>query len=1668
LFIPAALPALAQLSQQHVDNPGQTASDPAAGSQAQVPAQSAAPVLFHGVPWRDPNTAQPGPGFSAPAGAHLSYFNGPIISNVQVVQVLYGSGSYNSQVAGTTMPSMGQFYGDILGSNSGLISLLTQYNTNISGGTNQIFGFGTFAGLFQIVPAAGNNGSTITDVQIQSELLSQITAGHLPAPTNDAAGNPNTLYMIFFPPGKTISQGGSNSCQAGGFCAYHGTTSSLFGGKHVLYGVMPDMQAGSGCATGCGGSTTFGNYTSVTSHELVEAMTDAFIGIATTFGPPLAWYDRTNNGEIGDLCNAQQGSYNANGTPYTIQLEFSNAANDCVLPPGFSLAASPSSLTVVQGSSGSSTIAVTPTGGFTGAVTLSNSALPSGVTASYSTNPATSTSSVTFTASSTATTGTSTITITGTSGALIRTTTINLTINVPPNFTLAASPTSLTVVQGSNGSSTLTVTPSGGFTGAVTLSNSALPSGVTATISPNPTTSSSTITFTASSAATTGTSTITITGTSGALTHTTTISLTINVPPDFTLAASPSSLTVLQGSNGSSTLTVTPSGGFAGAVTLSNSALPSGVTATISPNPTTSSSTITFTASSAATTGTSTITITGTSGALTHTTTISLTINVPPDFTLAASPSSLTVLQGSNGSSTLTVTPSGGFAGAVTLSNSALPSGVTASYSTNPATSTSSVTFTASSTATTGTSTITITGTSGALTRTTTINLTINVPPDFTLTASPSSVTVAQGSSGSSTITVTPTGGFAGAVTLSNSALPSGVTASYSTNPATSTSSVTFTASSAAATGTSAITITGTSGTLTHTTTINLTINVPPDFSLAASPSSLTVAQGSNSSSTITVTPSGGFSGAVTLSNSALPSGVTASYSTNPATSTSSVTFTASSTAATGTSTITITGTSGALTHTTTISLTINVPPDFTLAASPSSLTVLQGSNGSSTLTVTPTGGFTGAVTLSNSALPSGVTASYSTNPATSTSSVTFAASSTAAIGTSTITITGTSGALTHTTTINLTINVPPDFTLAASPTSLTVAQGSSGSSTITVTPTGSFAGAVTLSNSALPSGVTATISPNPTTSSSTITFTASSTAATGTSTITITGTSGTLTHTTTINLTINVPPDFTLTASPSSVTVAQGSSGSSTLTVTPSGGFTGAVTLSNSALPSGVTASYSTNPATSTSSVTFTASSAAATGTSTITITGTSGTLTHPTAISLTVLGPIRITKAFGAASIPLNGSTSLSFTLTNPSATAQTGVAFSDTLPAGLVISIPNGLTGSCGAGTITATQGTNTISLSGGTIAASSSCTFSVNVTGIAAGLQTNTTGNVTSTEGGTSGTATASVTVEAPPSIAKVFNPSNIALNTTTSLTFTITNRAANVDPLTGVAFTDTLPTGLTVANATSTVCGGTLTTTAPTGIALTGATIAVNSQCQFSVTVTGAASGQYTNTTGNVTSTNGGTGNTATANLTVATPASITTAFGAASIPLNGITSLTFSISNPNTNLALTGVAFTDNLPAGLVISIPNGLTGSCGAGTITATQGTNTISLSGGTIAASSSCTFSVNVKGTAAGVKNNSVQVTSTEGGTGNTSNASVTVVGPPTIAKAFGAASIPLNGSTTLSFTLTNPNTTAQTGVAFSDTLPAGLVISTPNGLTGSCGAGTITAIQGRTRSA
>ncbi len=311
--------------------------------------------------------------------------------------------------------------------------------------------------------------------------------------------------------------------------------------------------------------------------------------------------------------------------------------------------------------------------------------------------------------------------------------------------------------------------------------------------------------------------------------------------PSFTLSASPSSVSITQGgAGGTSTITVSDLGGFSGSVTLAASGLPSGVTATFGTNPTTSTSTLTLTSSSTATTGTATVTITGTSGSLTATATIALTVNAPaaPTFTVSASPTSVTVTQGSSGTSTITITSQNGFNSATTLSASGLPSGVTATFSTNPVTPpangslTSTLTLTASSSATLGTATVTITGTSGSTTSSTTISLTVNSSgtKNFTMSLSPNSFTVDEGGSTSTTLTITSVNGFNSSVTLSVNEFPSGVSATASANPVTPPANgsvnvtIRWSASRRAPTGTTTIELIGTSGSLENEIPVTITV----------------------------------------------------------------------------------------------------------------------------------------------------------------------------------------------------------------------------------------------------------------------------------------------------------------------------------------------------------------------------------------------------------------------------------------------------------------------------------------------------------------------------------------------------------------------------------------------------------------------------------------------------------------------------------------------------------------------------------------------------------------------------------------------------------------------------------------------------------------------------
>jgi len=205
---------------------------------------------------------------------------------------------------------------------------------------------------------------------------------------------------------------------------------------------------------------------------------------------------------------------------------------------------------------------------------------------------------------------------------------------------------------------------------------------------------------------------------------------------------------------------------------------------------------------------------------------------------------------------------------------------------------------------------------------------------------------------------------------------------------------------------------------------------------------------------------------------------------------------------------------------------------NFSVEANPTALTVQAGSSGTASINTAVFDGFDAAIALSASGLPSGVTASFSPTsipaPGSGSSSVKLSVASSAPAGTYTVTITGSGGGLKDTASISLTVvsSGTPSFSLSANPTSLTVAPGGSGTSTVTAAITGGFNSAIALSASGLPPGVTAGFNPAsipaPGSGSSTLTLSATSSAAAGGYTIAITGTGGGLTETASVTLTIS------------------------------------------------------------------------------------------------------------------------------------------------------------------------------------------------------------------------------------------------------------------------------------------------------------------------------------------------------------------------------------------------------------------------------------------------------------------------------------------------------------------------------------------------------------------
>jgi len=850
------------------------------------------------------------------------------------------------------------------------------------------------------------------------------------------------------------------------------------------------------------------------------------------------------------------------------------------------------------GVSATSTITVSALNHFTGTVALTDS-VPTGLTCG-AISPTSITGSGTATVSCHASTqGNYTLTITGTSGSLVHSTTTTFRVQ---DYGIAASPTSVQVDTGASATSTISVTSLNGFSGIVSLTTNS----TSCTVNPSSLTGSDSSTLSCTFAAV-GIFHVMVTGTSSSLSHSVTVTFTVQ---DFTIAASPTSVNVNKGSPGTSTVTITGLDGFAGMVNLVTNNTSA---CSVSPTSVTGSGSATLSCTFNST-GNKHVLVTGTANSLTHSVTVTFVVQ---DFSISASPSTVNVNVSGTGTSTITITAINSFTGIVSLSTNSTSCTISPTSITGSGTANLSCTFTS-----TGTFYVNATGTSGPLSHSITVAFVVQ---DFTINANPTSVNVNLNAPGTSTNTIAALNGFTGVVNLATNTTSSCTVSPTSvTGSGSATLSCTFTS-----TGNKHVSVTGTSGSLSHSVTITFVVQ---DFTITAIPTSVNVNVNATATSSITLSQVNGFAGVISLTTNSTACGVSPPSITGSGSATLSCTFTSTITYHVG-----VTGTSGTLSHTVTVTFVVQ---DFTLTVNPASVNANVNSSGTSTITLSPINGFNGLVNLATNSTSCTLTPASLTGSGSATLSCTYTSAQKLDVR-----VTGTSGSLTHTADVVFKIQ---DFTLTASPTSVTVKAGTAGTSTITVTSLQNFSGTVALANTVSPpTGLACTLSPASIVLGVSGTSTLSCSGSAGAYTVTVNGTSGALSHLANVTVTVQ---DFALTANPTSLSVNSGSAATSNLTVTALDGFSSTVSLSTNSTFCTISPTSVTGSGSATLSCTFSTAS-----TFQVNVTGTSTSLSH----SLTVTYNVRDFALTAAPStVTVNAGSAGTSTITVSSLNSFSGV--------------------------------------------------------------------------------------------------------------------------------------------------------------------------------------------------------------------------------------------------------------------------------------------------------------------------------------------------------------------------------------------------------------------------
>ncbi|MBI4851109.1 MAG: hypothetical protein HY819_04700 [Acidobacteria bacterium] len=712
----------------------------------------------------------------------------------------------------------------------------------------------------------------------------------------------------------------------------------------------------------------------------------------------------------------------------------------------FSLALSPNPLTVSAGSTANFT--VNSTNKPIDSISLSVSGLPLNTTSSFSDKIKLSTVLSIVTSSNTPA-GSYTVTVTGVSGNVTRRVSATLVVqNIPTTVALQVSQPTVSIGQGQSANYLVSINRSN-FTGPVELglaaiSNASIP-GLNFGFSQNPTTANSTsLVISTTSATPTGTYTFAVTGKASGITiaNSNTITLAVTSPSqDFSLSLSPTSSTIKPGATVILTLNRNNLGGSNGNISLTISGLPTGATSSfqtgnIFPLP------IQIATDANTPLGTYNITVTGTRGGFTRTASANLIVQetaVVRSVRLQISQQTLTVTQGQIANYSVGINRVNVISpvtlGLTMLNNNSIP-GLGVTYSQNPTTANNvGLNLATSSSTPVGTYNFVLTGRTAGVTIPDSNTFTLVVKaatvqqPDFSLSLSPSILTIKSGETASFTIIRTDSNGFSSNISVNVTGIPSnsinGLPTSFSFPV-----SLPIITSTDTPVGTYTITVSGVGGGLTRTASATLRVDpspVPKSVSLQANQTLATIVQGQSTNYPISINRTN-FSepvelGLKTLSGTTIP-GLTFGYSQNPTTGNSvNLNIATTNTIPVGTYSFVITGKASgvAIADSNVINLVVNsnIQPDFTLSLAPNSLTIRPGETANYTLNRSNVGGFSDNVALSFSGLPSGASSNV-TSISGASLSLPLLTSNNTPIGTYAVTITGISGNLIRTTSATL------------------------------------------------------------------------------------------------------------------------------------------------------------------------------------------------------------------------------------------------------------------------------------------------------------------------------------------------------------------------------------------------------------------------------------------------------------------------------------------------------------------------------------------------------------------------------------------------------------------------------------------------------------------------